>query len=171
MIVTVFAPGPSLTAETVESVRGRCQVVAVSDVYRLAPWADVLVSTDADWWKHHKEAQRFQGKRFGAMLAWENVSGVKRFKASREINSGLLGVMVAVSMGASKVLLCGFDLHSPGDHFFGRHPKELKSTTAERMEVFKAQFARYSPKDVAIVNCTPGSALTCYRSGNLLEEL
>lgn len=171
MIFTVFAPGPSLTAETVESVRGRCQVVAVSDVYRLAPWADALVSTDADWWRHHKDAQRFQGKRFGAMLAWENVAGVKRFKASREINSGLLGVMVAVSLGASKILLSGFDLHSPGDHFFGRHPKELKATTPERMEVFKAQFERYRLASVDIVNCTPGSALSCYRHGNLQDEL
>jgi len=154
-----------------DAVRGRCKVAAVSDSIRLAPWADVLVSADRAWWDFHGETLDFAGPRYGVMPDFHQIKGVERFKAPSGTNSGLLAAMVAVSLGATKVLLCGVDLHSPGDHFFGRHPAELKSTPAKRLEVFKEQFARYRPKGVEIVNCSPNSALRCYRMGVLEEEL
>lgn len=167
----VLATGPSMSQSVADAVRGRCSVVAVSDAYKLAPWADVLVSADKAWWDHNPEALRFPGKKYGAMPDFNAVPGVERFRVSGGTNSGLLGLMVAVHLGATKVLLCGFDLHSPGEHFFGRHPAELKSTPAKRMEAFKQQFTRYRPNGIEIVNCSPGSALRCYRMGVLEDEL
>lgn len=163
----VLASGPSMSQSVADSVNGRCKVVAVSDVYRLAPWADVLVSTDAAWWLHHQDALKFSGPKIGAMPDFRSVEGVGRFPADSGTNSGLLGVMVAVHFGATRVLLCGVDMHSAGDHFFGKHPAPLKTTPPGRMEIFKRQFAAYRPKGVEIINCTPGSALRVYRMGNL----
>lgn len=167
----VLATGPSMSQAVADSLRGRCEVVAVSDSYKLAPWADALVSSDRAWWDAHPEALEFEGSKFGCMPEFQALPEVARFAAQSGTNSGLLGLMVAASLGATKVLLCGMDMHSPGGHFFGNHPANLKSTTAQRMEVFKKQFARYQPKGVDIVNCTPGSALMAYRVGNLEEEL
>ena len=167
----VLASGPSMSQAIADSVKGRCKVAVVSDVYKIAPWADALVSTDAAWWLHHKEALNFEGLKFGAMPEFRPVPGVERVMADTSTNSGLLAVMVAVQLGAKRVLLCGVDLHSPGDHFFGKHPAPLKSTTADRMGVFKRQFSAYRPKGVEIINCTPGSALHTFPKGNLEDCL
>lgn len=171
MIFAVLATGPSMSLELARSVMGKCSVVAVSDAYRLAPWADALVSTDFAWWRRHPEASEFRGRKFSGMVDYQKVEGIERLTGENATNSGLLGIKVAVRLGASKVLLCGFDLHSPGKHFFGRHPEGLRNTTAQRMEQFKLQFERYQPRGVEIINCTPGSALRIYPMGDLEEQL
>lgn len=160
-----------MSQHVADAVCGRCKVVAVSDAYKLAPWADVLVSADRAWWDTHPEALKVPGKKYGAMPEFNTVPGVERFRAQSGTNSGLLALMVAVAEGAEKVLLCGLDMHSPGEHFFGRHPKPLKSTTADRMAVFRRQFAAFRPQGVRIVNCTPESALKVYPMGRLEDEL
>jgi hypothetical protein len=91
---------------------------------------------------------------------------VERFpSADHGSNSGLLGCQVAVSMGAKTILLCGFDMK--GSHFFGPHQAPLKNTQPARFEVFHRQFARFRPRGVEILNCTLGSALTCYPRAEL----
>jgi hypothetical protein len=52
------APGPSLTEADVNAVRGRGTVIAISDAVRLAPWADVIYSSDKGWWLRHYKAMR-----------------------------------------------------------------------------------------------------------------
>lgn len=163
----VLATGPSMSQAVADRVRDRCSVVAVSDSYRLAPWADALAATDAAWWRAHPKALQFEGRRFGILQSFQNVHGVESLNIDTSTNSGLLAVMVAVKLGAKRVLLCGLDMHSPGDHFFGKHPAPLKPTRPERMEIFKRQFAAYRPRGVEIINCTPGSALQCYPKADL----
>lgn len=162
MNFAVIATGPSLTVEDVEWVKYRLPAVVVSDAYKLAPWADALVSADAAWWKANPDAKDFAGEKYGAVHDFNNVPWVTPMNVGSGLNSGLLGMMIAVEMGATRLSLLGFDMHSPGKHFFGEHPKPLKPTTTALMESFKRQFARYTPKGVEIINCTPGSALTCY---------
>lgn len=171
MIFAVLATGPSMSQAVADSVRGKCGVVAVSDAYRLAPWADAMASTDYAWWRHHSDALNFGGRKFAIFPSFRQIDGLESLQENTGTNSGLLGVMAAVKLGATRVLLCGFDLHSPGNHFFGKHPAPLRSTPPARMEIFKRQFAAYSPRGVEIINCTPGSALRCYRPGKLQECL
>jgi hypothetical protein len=164
MIWAILATGPSMSQAVADSVRGRCSVVAVSDAYKLAPWADALVSSDLKWWRHHQPD--FPGAKYAAV----EVAGVKRFDwTSTDTNSGLLGIKVAVNLGATRVLLLGFDMG--GTHFFGKHPSPLRNTSDERFEVFKKQFADYRPRGVEIINCTPGSALKCYPMARLEDVL
>jgi hypothetical protein len=47
--VVCVASGPSLVAEDVEYVRGKATVIAINDAVRLAPWADVVYSSDKLW--------------------------------------------------------------------------------------------------------------------------
>jgi hypothetical protein len=171
MIFAVLATGPSLTQAVVDSVRDRCKVVAVSDAYRIAPWAEALASTDSKWWKAHPEAFEFAGQKFTAAPSFVPLAGVERMPVDTATNSGLLGLMVAVKLGATRVLLCGLDMHSPGQHFFGRHPAPLRSSEQRHLDMHKKQFLHYRPRGVEIINCTPGSALTVYPMGDLEEEL
>lgn len=167
----ILATGPSMSQAVADSVRGRCKVAAVSDCYKLAPWADMLVSTDAAWWRAHPEALNFAGEKFSMAPDWKPVEGVMRAETNfgTGTNSGLLACDIAVRKGAKRLLLCGFDMG--GSHFFGPHPVGLKNTTPERFESFKRQFGYFRPRGVEILNVTPGSALNCYKRGSLEDCL
>lgn len=171
MIFAVLATGPSMSQAVADSVRHlRC--VAVSNAYQLAPWAEAMVSVDIAWWKHHPEALAFPGRKFCV----GQVEGTEQYKIPGGSNSGLYGLHVAHMLGATRILLLGFDMH--GTHYFGPHPKkrvenaghyELKNTPPHRFEVFKRQFAYW--KRCEVINCTPGSALDCYPKMDLADAL
>lgn len=170
MIFAVLATGQSLTQEQADAVKGRCQVVAVSDAYKFAPWSNALASCDASWWKNNPEAQDFAGRKFTTAPDWQGLSGLERVPGvASGTNSGLLGLMVAVQLGATTILMLGYDMH--GTHFFGAHPEPLRNPNAARFDVFKKQFERYKPRGVEIINCTPGSALRAYPMGDLHASL
>lgn len=164
----ILASGPSMSQELADSLRGRCSVAAVSNTWRLAPWCDVLVSADAAWWAQHPEALECPAAKYGAMPSFLTVPGVERIQANG-VNSALLAVMVAVQRGATRVLLCGLDLH--GSHYFGDHPEPLFNPREREFERFRRQFTAYRPSGVAIINCTPGSSLACYPFAPLEEML
>lgn len=162
MKVAILATGPSLTQAQADSVRGMT-VIAVSDAYRLAPWADALVSADAAWWKHH--SPEFKGKRYAAA----DVKGVKKFTAPTGSNSGVLAINVAKSLGATEIYLFGYDGH--GTHFFGEHPHPLKNTNEPRRQVHyrqhQAEAKACAAAGIKVINCSPGTKLDCYTVGEL----
>lgn len=171
----ILASGPSMSQALADSVRGRCNVITVSDVYKLAPWADALVSQDKPWWRFHQEAHGFAGRKFsGAHWDGLDVPGLERvpFEAGIQsgTNSALLACEVAVkTFGAKELLLLGVDMK--GTHFFGPHPAPLKNTTEQRFEVMKQQFANWRPKGVTVWNCNLDSGLECFPKRSLDECL
>lgn len=163
MIVAVLCTGPSLNQADVDYCRGRCKVVAVSDAIYLAPWADALVSYDKGWWMAH--GPEYNGPKYHCHF--EKIEGVTMFEP-RPGNSGTLGLAVALKMKPEKVLLLGADLK--GSHFFGPHTKKgLRNTNETQFKRMIQEFARF--KKYHVVNCSPDSALTCFRKGTLREEL
>lgn len=168
MTWVVLATGPSMSQAQADRVRGRASVVAVSDAYRLAPWADVLVSGDAAWWRHHEP--EFAGLRFCS-----DRNGWQDFKASMlrgvhsGTNSGVLGIRVARHLGAKRIILLGFD--GRGSHFFGRHPEPLKNSDISRHAVHAEQHRQEAfacrHNGVEILNCSPATALSCYPTADL----
>jgi hypothetical protein len=169
----VLATGQSVTPDQVEYVRemhqaGKCGAIAISDMYQLAPWADALVSNDPNWWGHHPEASKFEGRKFcGAPYP-----GTERLEQTGEfnsgVNSGLQGMRVARDVfHASRIVLVGFDMH--GTHYFGLHPEPLFNTTVRRFLAHMKQFDGWRFGEV--INCTPGSALKRFPTGELSEVL
>lgn len=163
----ILASGPSMSQAVADSVRGKCNVIAVSDCYKLAPWADALVSQDRPWWLYHKP--EFAGRKFSG--GREKIEGVEQVKYEGIIgtgtNSALLACHVAVTVfKATEIILLGVDMQ--GSHFFGPHPNvkrngvELKNTTPQRFEQMKVQFKQWSHPGVSIWNATPNSGLKCF---------
>lgn len=162
----VLASGPSMSQEVADSVRS-LSVVAVSNTYELAPWANAVVSGDRTWWTNNPQAKEFAGEKFCGLCV-EPPKGVTKFSGAMSgSNSALLAIQIAVNKGATRVLLLGVDLH--GKHYFGDHKPPLKNPTDQRMEVFKRQFAAYKPNGVEIINCSPDSALKCYPFGEVKD--
>lgn len=82
-------------------------------------------------------------------------------------NAGFQAVNLAMLFGCRRIVLVGFDMrHVEGRaHFFGNHPKELRTSTDDVYRKFAkifAQAAKAIPAKFSIVNATPGSALTCF---------
>lgn len=167
MLWAVIATGQSLTKEDVDYLRDKpCRVIAVSNAYQLAPWADILLSCDAAWWARHPEAMSFEGIK----LSRAEVDGVQRYNPDcmpQGCNSGLAAMFAARGQGATKIILLGFDMH--GTHYFGPHPEGLKNTSKIRFTQHLQQFTRFNGCEV--VNCTPGSALKRFPMGNLREVI
>lgn len=161
----VLATGPSMSQEVADSVRGRGLVVAVSDAYKLAPWADMLVSTDLGWWIHHQPA--FSGRKVCSQF----LPGTVQPQGCRtDLNSGAMAVMaLRLYDKPDRIFLLGVDMG--GDHFFGRHPEPLRNTAPERWPVFEQQFlkemAACERAGIQLYNLTPGSNLQCVPKMNL----
>lgn len=161
----VLATGHSMSLHVARAVMHKVGVIAVSDSWKLAPWCDVLVSSDRAWWLANPDAAKLDCEKYCG-VTFDIPEGVKKFEGALSgSNSGLLGLKVAVSKGAKRILLCGVDLH--GEHFFGQHKPPLKNATTARFEVFKRQFAQFRPKGVEIINCSLASALNCYPKKDL----
>lgn len=169
----VLATGASLTPEQVTHVKTahgeqRCKAVAVSNAYQLAPWADAMVANDMKWWRAYPEALKFAGRKFcGAdYKGTERLPPVQMFPAGT--NSGLQAMRVAVMLGATRIILLGLDMK--GTHYFGKHPPALKNSTPADFQRMLIQFKRWR-SDARVINCSPGSALTCFETARLLDVL
>lgn len=158
--VVVLATGESMSQELADSVKAwRC--IAVNDAYKLVPWAEAIAGQDLKWWNAHPEAMALPVPKYS--VSW--FPGVSRVRCTDVIatgtNSGLIGLHVAITRGAQRVLLLGFDMH--GSHFFGPH-QGLKNTSPQRYSEFCDQFAAYAKtiRGVEVINCAPGSALKAF---------
>lgn len=181
--VAVLAPGPSLPAD-IGSLARTVPAIAVNDAFRRAPSAQMLYAADNRWWEVHADALKFPGLkvscdekiRFEQVLSLEQSTGVfdpDPGRIATGMNGGYQAVHIAMHAGASKILLVGFDMK--GTHFFGLHPEPLRNTAPDTFALFRERFDRLAPvaqkMGIDIVNCTPGSALTCFRRSTIEAEL
>lgn len=162
----VVATGQSLKASDVKYLRGKAKVIVVSNAYKLAPWAQCMASCDRAWWANNKDAFEFPGDKYSHKL----IAGLKHFKpecAPSDANSGLYAMHLAQHLGATKIILLGFDMW--GTHYFGKHPEPLKNSTEINFRRHIAQFETWAGCEV--INCTPGSALKLFPAAKLQEVL
>jgi hypothetical protein len=188
--------GPSLTQAQVDACRGRARVIAINDQLRLAPWADVHYFCDDKWWRWHKDADWYRG--FGGLrITLENLDLCKVEPGMRPVqnvattglcaepngvmngrNSGYQCMNLAVHLGAARILLLGFDMRAVVEqrkqktHWFGDHPGGTSPTVYQVMlDAFPTIVEPLRQRAIDVVNCTPGSALACFRRGNIEDEL
>lgn len=175
--------GPSLTREDVEYCRGRARVIAINDAYRLAPWADVLYAADQKWWAWHQGVRSFEGekytvdvataKRFGVQLLaktgyhgleTENRSGLKLGQ-----DSGYQAIGLAVHLGASRILLLGYDMR--GGHWFGSHPDNTRPPFTACKIAYATLPAALAVVGVEVVNCSRQTTLDMFPRMALADAL
>jgi hypothetical protein len=161
MQFAILATGQSMSLSVARSV-AHMPVVVVNDAFRLLPTATALAAQDIEWWRNNPDAMGFAGRKFTS----NQIEGVECVaQVPNGASSGVLALDVAKVLGATRVMLLGFDMH--GTHYFGPHPAPLVNTTPERFEVFQRQFTEWGRANPAIdvVNATPGSRLSCFPQG------
>ncbi len=181
--VAVLASGPSMGKNVVDDVfASGMPAIVINNTYVLAPWADMLYAADAAWWHAHPAAADFQGLR----VTVQDVPGTRKLRCSGPTgfdphpgavrsggHSGYQAVHIAMHAGARRILLCGFDMR--GTHWHGPHLEPLRNTAegtyARWTENFLALREVARERDIEIINCTPGSALTCFPALALNDAL
>ena len=182
---------PSLTPEVVQKARmtrwlERWRVIAINDAYKVMPWADALYAVDNHWWEKHEGCAGFAGEKWSTHDVESNDKRVlaKRYglsvvagRSGDEFsfdpslirygsNSGFQAINLALLFGCRQIVLIGFDMRyvEGKSHFFGDH-QGLPQIKDESYRGFVRHFERAKrllPRDVSIINATPGSALTCF---------
>lgn len=181
--IAVLATGPSMSQEVADKVlAAEVPAIAVNDAFRLAPWAAILFSSDLEWWRvKWDQVKDFRGVRVCSQPG-RPMAGVERIRISADWgfdpdpsavrfggNSGYQAVHIGIHTGASRILLCGFDMH--GTHFFGKHPEPLRNPHEHRFASWIKRFRDLRNCGAEIVNCTPGSRLDAFPRMELDEAL
>lgn len=190
----IVATGPSLTVDVVTTLyeyKDSYVFFGCNDAYRAVPFLDEHYALDHTWWDFHKNSANSMGKE-ASWCGWldicrdlnlQYVGGRDKEGLSLDNeaihwgdNSGFQVLNLAVLMGCTKFILVGFNMGVPeGEkkHFFGDHPKQCIQNSP--WEGFKKSFqyvADMQPEIAKeIVNCTPKTALQCFRIGDLETEL
>lgn len=176
--VVCIGGGPSLTPADVDYCRGKAFVIAINDAYKLAPWADLLYACDARWWNWHRGVKEFKGLKFSLQKAagsWKGVGVLKRtgdyglerkphaIRAGR--NSGYQAINVAVHLGATRILLLGYDMQiTPGKptHWFGEHPNRQPPPVQSFRGAFRSLPPILAEFKLTIINCSRETSLNYF---------
>jgi hypothetical protein len=93
-------------------------------------------------------------------------------------NSGYQCINLAVHLGAKRILLLGFDMkgvlagRSVRTHWFGKHPDPTAdSVYAEFLQQFPKLVKPLAALGVDVINCSPDSALGCFKKTTIEEAL
>lgn len=89
-------------------------------------------------------------------------------------NSSYQAVNIAVLAGAAQIVLLGVDLKPAANgktHWFGEHPVKTEAGIYSAMLNSFRRLAREWPKSIDIVNCSPDSALDCFRKASIESVL
>jgi hypothetical protein len=195
--IVCVGSGPTLTADDLAYVRGRAPVVAVNDAIRLAPWADVLYSSDRGWWRHYaRTVPDFAGLCVGVGWKMGDASPIAHLPAVQVLthtgweglelaptglrtggHSGYAAINLAVHLGARRIVLVGYTGGPVAGrtHFFGRHPAGLAESSTENYAAFQRAYLTLvrplSAAGVIVVNATPRSWITAFPCAPLGDAL
>lgn len=177
--VVCIGTGPSLTQADVDYCHGKARVIAINDAVKLAPWADVLYACDDRWIGWNKGVPQFQGLKFSMTVRTKQYKGWHRVRNAgmkglcltpdglcNGRNSGYQAINLAVHLGATRILLLGYDMSRDKNgrsHFFGEHPRVGKpSPYKEFVKCFDTIVKPLAQLGVEVINCSRRSALTVF---------
>lgn len=186
--IVCIGGGPSLTGEDVNACKGRVPVVVINNGYQLAPWADVLYAADRKWIDWHNGVPGFTGPKYSITSAdpttrpdWtvlENTGVLGLEPAPTGLRTGYNGgyqaINLAMHIGASRILLLGYDLGIGVDgrtHWHGDHPDRQPAPFYAMLDAFPTLVEPLRAAGVTVVNCSRRTALACFPCAALEDEL
>ncbi len=88
-------------------------------------------------------------------------------------NSGYQAINLACHMGATRILLLGYDMQTTatGSHWFGEHPDGVAPTWPVMLSDYPSLVKPLENKGVEVINCTPSSALDVFPRGKIGDLL
>ena len=159
----------------------------------MLPTCDHVYASDYKWYKHHIAdlTRDYEGQLWTQSEAWTEKNqdidpgqwGIKCLTAKTQAkglsrdkdvihtlsNSGAAAIGLAYRLGATRIILLGFDMMLSGGkrHWFGNHPDQLH--VGSNYQQFMATIATIKPEEygIEIWNCSRRTALKCFPIYNL----
>lgn len=184
--VAILGGGPSLTREDVEYCRGKVRTIAINQAYQLASWADVLYACDRAFWRRNPEAVQFAGLKYSLTAKPKDVPTVQVLKYRTDHgldldprylatghNSGYQAINLALHLGATRILLLGYDMQRGprGEQNWHRQNPKSNSPYVKFRKAFPSIVGPLHRAGVSVINCSRVSALTCFPCRPLREVL
>ncbi len=185
----ILASGPSLTAEQIShACQADVNIIAVNSTAFNVPLPDVIYAGDMMWWKRHHQGavhgarwtcERATAERYGLNFI-KGVNALGLSTSPRYIhtngNSGAQAINLAYLFGSRRILLLGFDMKlgpNGEKHHHPDHPAPMVQSQTFSDWIHKLNFlARDLEKaGCEIINCTPGSVLSCFPRSTIEKEL
>lgn len=179
----MLASGPSLSVEQIDAARhSGHHTIVVNSTFRDMLDAHTLYAGDFLWWKLNiaEVRAKFKGKCWtqdnSAAARWpmiQRMRGGNRDGLGEKIihtngNSGMQAVNLAYLWGFERIVMLGFDmkLGPKGErHHHPDHPAPMVQAQTFFEWIHKAEKVARDFREktrVEVLNCTPGSALTCF---------
>ena len=185
--VVCLGGGSSLTPEDVDYCRGKAKVIAIKEAVRLAPWADVLYACDAKWWRWEEGAPSYQGVKYALEPQPTPYPGVQVLRDAGPEglsddpsalctgnNSGYQAINLAVHLGATKIVLLGYDMSVGPDgqqNWFGEHPCHVRSPYPFFLTRFASIAAPLQARGVTVLNASRFTVMNTFPRVPLAEAL
>ncbi len=183
--IAILATGPSLCAADVQACREKpVRILAIKDAIRLAPDADALYACDGHWWKTYGPTLTYAGPKYSldeGARPWASVlkhAGEMGLSADRcglktGRNSGYQAINLAVHLGATRIVLLGYDMQATHGrtHCHPPYPWKPNSDFTAFLPMFRFLVAPLAALGIGIVNASRVSALTEFPRLSLAEAL
>jgi len=190
--IVCLGSGPSLTTSDVDDACQHAPVIAINDAYRLLPAGKsdvVLYAADRKWIDWHDGVPGFAGPKYSiegldpatTRQDWQVLRNTGFLGLELEptglragYNSGFQAINLAVHLGATRILLLGYDLSPAPDgrtHWFGDHPDRQPSPYGAMLEAFPSLVEPLAALGIPVVNCSRRTALTTFPCMALEDEL
>ncbi len=198
----ILAGGPSLKDFDPSVLKG-CRVITINDSWRISPKADYLYFCDKKWWQYHQDRnlRSLDNKISFHELIYKGfwVKGGPGFNDHPQVhslafcgqvglshcpeslrhgsNSGYAAINLAYLLGASKIILLGYDLDFSGSvTHWHREPREQPTEFRRTLEhsmlpLFPFLVDPLEEAGVKVINANPNSALLCWPRMELQEAL
>lgn len=162
------ASGPSLTeGDCTLAQRSGFPIIAVNSSWSAVPGCDHIFAADYLWWVHHFDTLVCGAKLWTQSLRAKDRYGINIFRPadSGPFNSGQRSVQLAAYLGATRVILIGYDCSlEHGPHWHGRHPVTMHNPVPREVSRWHTDFSSLVSllPDVEIINASRHTALTCF---------
>lgn len=156
----------------------------------MAPWADHLYACDAKWWRHHNGVPTFKGEKWTQVGSHNDQDAVAQEYCLNTVpgrhekglgkggcihygsNSGYQAINLAYMLGATQIILLGYDMSGTG-HWFGDHPDPLNAggDFNRYARNFPSLARDLEAEGVTVYNCSRHTALECFERVDLQDAL
>lgn len=173
----ICASGPSLfPGDCKKAVNSGLPVIAVNSTWRAVPECQFIYAGDLSWWELNVPNLPQSPERWTCNLRAHKRFGLNLFPAdtSGTFNSGQRAILFAHWLGATRIILLGFDCSiANGSHWHGDHHC-LDNPTAANVKRWHGEFghvAQLLHSKVNIINSSRETSLSCFRRMPLQEAL
>lgn len=150
--------------------------IAINNSWQMLPTADVVFASDLSWWNEYGATVPAAAERWTTCPLAAQRHQLQQFKSrflAQSYNSGQLAIELAVSRGARRVLLLGYDCSlRAGTHWHGNH-ENIRNPTADSVKRWHDEFARLQQwaAGIEIINCSRETALKIFPRSTIEAEL